>query len=52
MIAYLFFFMNIPINTIKYAVIDWKSAEERYRVVLELMCMWCREGYVIWGRLP
>ena len=25
-------------------IVEWKSAKERYRMVLEQMCVWCREG--------
>lgn len=36
--------LYIFISTNKYVIVDWKSAKERYRMVLEQMCMWCGEG--------
>lgn len=32
------------INTNEYVIVDWKSAKERYRIVVEQVCMWCGES--------
>lgn len=50
-IIYIYMYISLDIyrqidiiNTNEYVIGDWKSAKERYRIVVEQVCMWCGEG--------